>query len=150
MNRALLFILTAGTVLGLLTGCGDGRPRRYQVTGIVQVDGKPLTGEFVGSVRFCPIKGGRPASAQLDNQGRFVLGNYASKDGCPIGDFKVEVNVSEQKNNKMRYLVPPRYWKHDTSDIVVNITGKKEELVINTEWKPEDARYKKMVISMNE
>lgn len=136
--------------LFLSTGCGDGRPKRYPVQGVVTVDGKPLSGEFVGSIRLIPLSGGRPASAQLDSQGRFTLGCYDSDDGCPAGDYKVEVNVSEQKNFRMRYLVPPRCWSHRTSDLTTRIEGKNPSLTINVEWKKEDAKYRKMVINMNE
>ncbi|MDO4574435.1 MAG: hypothetical protein Q4D98_04400 [Planctomycetia bacterium] len=134
----------------LVAGCGDGRPRRYPVEGVVTVDGQPLAGEFVGSVRLIPVTGGRPASAQLDAGGKFVLGNYEADDGCPAGDYKVEVRVTEQKNMKMRYLVPPRYGRHQTSNLTATVSGKNDTLNIDVHWLPEDAKYRKMVVNMNE
>ncbi|QDT00957.1 hypothetical protein HG15A2_42990 [Adhaeretor mobilis] len=47
---ALAVVLT----LGLLSGCGDGRPERVAVSGVVLIDGKPLTH---GSVLFVPGQG---------------------------------------------------------------------------------------------
>lgn len=132
------------------TGCGDGRPKRYPVQGVVTVDGQPLTGDFVGSIRLIPVAGGRPASAQLDSEGKFTLGCYDAQDGCPAGKYKVEVSVSEQKNFKMRYLVPPRYWDADKSGLTVKIEGKNPSLTIDVKWEPQDAKYRKMVINMNE
>ncbi|MDO4569503.1 MAG: hypothetical protein Q4D38_03870 [Planctomycetia bacterium] len=148
--RSTALFLVFSLCLVFVLGCGDGRPKRYPVRGVVTVDGKPLSGEFVGSVRLIPVAGGRSVQAQLDSEGKFTLGCYDSDDGCPLGEYKVEVNVSEQKNAKMRYLVPPRYWRHDTSGLVVKIEGEKQNLTIDVPWLPQDAKYRKMVINMNE
>ena len=146
MKKLLVLILA----MIFLAGCGDGRPKRYPVQGVVTVDGKPLTGEFVGSIRLFPEAGGRPASAQLDSEGKFILGNYEAADGCPAGKYLVEVNVSQQKNTKMRYLTPPRCWDAETSGLRVEIVGENPNLAIDVRWLPEDEKDRNVVIDMNE
>ena len=150
MFNRLFHITAFALTLLVVVGCSDGRPKRVPVSGVVTIEGQPLTGDFVGFVRFCPTFAGRPAQAKLDSQGRFVLGNYEHDDGAPLGEYRVVVNISEQKNMKMRYMTPPRFWTSKTTPIVVSITGKTEDLTINVEWTSEDASYKNKWFEMND
>jgi hypothetical protein len=76
-----------------LAGCGDGRLKRYPVTGSVVIDGKPAEGAIVA---FCPVNPSgelehlRPAG-RTDGSGRFELTTYDSGDGAPAGEYKVLV-----------------------------------------------------------
>lgn len=131
------------------TGCGDGRPRCYPVQGVVQVDGKPLTGEFDGTIRFVHVtdtQKGRPATGKIGSDGRFSLTSYEDNDGCPKGKYQVELIVLRFDKNKTYYLVPPRYENHATSGIEVEITGKTTDLTISAEWTPKDSAYKKPIV----
>lgn len=125
----------------LFSGCGDGRPICYPVSGILQVDGQPLTGEYDGTVRFVPVNGQRPASGTLDSQGRFQLTTYEKGDGCPRGTYRVEILALQTKGNKTRYLVPPRYLTSATSDLQVEIEGKTSDLLLEVHWLPEDVPF---------
>lgn len=127
----------------LVLGCGDGRPDRVPVNGSVWVDGKPLEGNFTGFVRLLPVAGGRPAVGMLETNGNFVLGNYDSDDGCPPGEYRVEVNAALLKMpNQVQYFIPPRYASAETSGLTVTITSGKEPLKIETLWLPEETRLR--------
>ncbi|MDO4629368.1 MAG: hypothetical protein Q4C70_09315 [Planctomycetia bacterium] len=140
--KTTAILLLAALLLIHLTGC-DGRPRRVPVTGTVLVDGKPLEGEIQGYVRFMPTAGGRSAQAALDKNGNFVLGNYEETDGCPLGEYKVEIQAFEVNGNRMRYLIPPRYGNPKTSGITVKIDKKGQAVQLKTEWTAKDSPWRK-------
>jgi hypothetical protein len=106
--------LTLAAMLGvmlfvLLPGCSDGRPRRVPVSGQVLVDGKPLA---FGFVRLIPHKG-RPASGQVDKEGRFRLTTYTSNDGCTLGTHAVEITSYNQRDiYSLIPCVPPSISRH--------------------------------------
>ena len=141
MKLWLGWLLAGGMVVGL--GCGDGRPERVPVKGTVWVDGKPLAGDFTGSIRLLPVAGGRPAVGMVDANGTFVLGNYDANDGCPPGEYRVEVTATLLKMpNLVRYWIPPRYASAETSGLTVTITDGKEPLKIETQWLPEEEKWR--------
>lgn len=67
-----------------LPGCQDGI-KRYAVAGTVLIDGQPLTH---GLIRVTP-SGARPASAEIDQQGRFSLVTGGVGEGVPVGTHPV-------------------------------------------------------------
>lgn len=75
------------------TGCGDGKIRRYPVTGTVLVDGKPAQGAMV---IFCPTSGSdevmkhRPFGV-TGTDGKFQLTTLEKADGAASADYKVLV-----------------------------------------------------------
>ncbi|TWT48914.1 hypothetical protein Pla111_06910 [Botrimarina hoheduenensis] len=77
----------------MLLGCGDGKIRRYPVSGSVQVGGKPAAG---ARVIFCPVGGSeafqkeRP-SGVTGPDGSFILTTFLKDDGAPAGDYQVMV-----------------------------------------------------------
>jgi hypothetical protein len=74
-----------------LNGCGDGKIKRYPVTGTVMVDGKPAEGALVF---FCPVDP-KPELENLrpfgttDATGTFELTTIEENDGAPAGQYKV-------------------------------------------------------------
>ena len=88
-----LLVLLALPV-GLVAGCDDdGRPRPYQVRGLVLVDGKPAGGAKIcfysdepwnETWRLAP-------SGVTDAEGRFTLRTYEPDDGAPAGGYRVTV-----------------------------------------------------------
>jgi hypothetical protein len=87
MARTVYAVLLA---VGFATtpGCGDGRPKRFAVTGVVVYHGKPVA---AAQVVFYP-KGARPASGTTDAAGRFTLLTFAPDDGAVMGEHTVCVS----------------------------------------------------------
>ncbi|MDO4584290.1 MAG: hypothetical protein Q4D62_09330 [Planctomycetia bacterium] len=144
--RRRTFLLLFLFVMG---GCGDGRPRCYPVAGKVLVNGKPLAGDFDGTIRFVwadsTTEYGRPATANIDENGHFSLTTFEKNDGCPLGKYKVELYVFQKHGRKVSYLVPLRYQNAATSDLNVTITGKTTDLTIDAHWLPTDELDRKPI-----
>src|SRR4051812_10209511 len=87
----LLFLLLSGA-----SGCGDGRPTRVTVSGIVTIDGAPVTR---GSIKFVPEQG-RPSFGEIDPDGRFTLTCYDGKDGALPGKHRVQVDANRSISEK--------------------------------------------------
>ena len=121
----LLFVALIATV-----GCGDGRPKRVQVSGQVLIDGEPVPG---GSIRFVP-EGARPSSSDLDDDGRFNLRCFEENDGAVVGTHRVQVAAREMDNGKLRWYAPQKYSDVETSELTVEITEATDDLVIELEW----------------
>jgi hypothetical protein len=123
--------LLAGLTLGLLLGCGDGRPERLQVSGQVLIDGAPLTH---GYIRFVP-RGARPSGSELDEQGRFTLSCYGDEDGVVPGVHRIEVDGAELISSRERkWHAPKKYVRFKTSGLEQEITESTDSLTINLTW----------------
>ena len=117
--------------VGVVTGCGDGRPRRVPVSGTVVIDGAPVPHGFI---TFIPSEG-RSASGQLDSEGRFTLTSYDPGDGTLPGPHRVTVLARESlSETKAKWHAPDKYSKPDTSGIVVDITGPTNDLKVELTW----------------
>jgi hypothetical protein len=115
-----------------LTGCGDGRPLRVPVAGVITLDDKPFTAG--GNIVFQP-KEGRPSASKIDNEGRFRLGTFEGGDGCPLGDYTVTVHSMDKiGSTKRRWNLPKKYHQIATTDLKQTIVGPTEKLVINLSW----------------
>jgi hypothetical protein len=115
----------------LLSGCGDGRPRRVPVAGQIRIDGEPLTKGFI---RVVPERS-RAATGAIDQDGRFRLTTFEPNDGCVTGTHRAEVVAYETVSlSAIRWLVPAKYQKADTSEIIVTIDGPTDELLIELTW----------------
>ena len=125
------FILVMSLIAAMLTGCGDGRPRRVPVSGQVLIDGKPLT---YGFVRFATDTA-RPATGQIDSDGRFTLSTFGDEDGAVMGEQKVSVMAAETINsNSKRWHAPKKYTSPTTSGLTAKIDGPIDSLTIELTW----------------
>ena len=117
--------------LTALVGCGDGRPPRVPVSGRVTIDGQPVTKGFV---QIIP-KDARAAQAPLDAEGRFRLETFDPEDGCVVGKHQVAVISNEPlSTTKIRWLVPQKYRRPETSGLWVEIAGPTDNLEIPLTW----------------
>ncbi len=117
-------------------GCGDGKLRRYPVSGTVSVGGKPIEGVRVTLV---PIGGSeklqkeRP-SGVTDEIGRFELTTFVRGDGAPAGEFTVlfhavsPTDAEQARRWAKRPKLDPKYRRPDTSGITVTIGDEATEL----------------------
>lgn len=115
----------------VMSGCGDGRPTRVNVSGQVLIDGKPLT---MGNVKFVP-EGARPSAGKLDESGRFTLTCYDGDDGVVPGRHRAQISAMEIVGpTKVRWLAPPKYADFRTSELEFEITEPTNDLKIELTW----------------
>lgn len=123
-------LLTASVLLSA-PGCGPKGPRPVPVSGMVTIDGQPLTGGFI---RIVP-DGGRPAGGKIAPDGRFALGCFTNNDGCIPGTHKVEVlGFEDLSETRRKWLAPRKYASIGTSGLTVTIDGPTDALKINLTW----------------
>lgn len=128
-HRTILWLLMGASAL--IVGCSDGRPERVPVSGVVKIDGVPLTNGFITLV---PPKG-RNSHGNIDDQGRFTLMTYEPGDGATVGTLKVEVVGRESlSETQARWLAPKKYADRTTSELEVEITKPTDSLVIDLTW----------------
>ena len=125
-----LYLVAAGLLFVIVgsSGCGSGGPDIARVEGTVTMDGKPLPGAFVV---FVPA-GGRPAAAETDSNGKYVLEFSGGRRGAIPGKNRVEINTARQPEYEddgtlipgVKESVPARYNKQSTLEFDV-VDGKK-------------------------
>ena len=129
-TSAWYLLLAAGMLLPA-PGCWSKGPKPVPVSGMVMIDGKPLTGGFV---RVVP-EGGRPSGGTIGEDGRFVLGCFTKDDGCLPGTHKVEVQgVKAMSETVRKWLAPRKYASTGTSGLTVTIDKATDALKIDLTW----------------
>ena len=127
-DSRILFLL----LLGVLVGCGDGRPARVAVGGQVTVEGKTLA---CGAVRFKPVEGGRTGGSSIDPQGQYSVSMYEANDGLAPGTYTVSIDSSENVGSaSLRWHAPKKYAEPSTSGLKVEITEATAELNFDLTW----------------
>ncbi len=93
MSRTrIVYLIGSLSVILLVAGCNQSPYELAPVTGVVTVDGMPLT---AGQVMFAPravgdaIDAGKPAIGWLDENGAFELSTYSKGDGAVVGEHMV-------------------------------------------------------------
>ena len=115
-----------------LVGCGDGRPSRSPVSGLIKIDGAPLK---EGSIGFKPVAGGRAARGRIE-AGRYTVTTYTKGDGLPDGEYFVTVEAFEAlSETKVRWLAPKRYSVRKTADLRATIKEETDSLDFDLTWK---------------
>lgn len=84
-------VVTVG-VLGWSAGCGGDSLGRQPVTGLVNVDGKPVA---KGNVSFQPMTKGATGGTAIGGGAAIADGKFsiARKDGLPAGKYRVAINA---------------------------------------------------------
>lgn len=97
-------LLVVAAFLG--TGCGDQRPRRYPVEGILSVDGKPVPQGM--QLYFTPEgPDAEPCRAVTNDSGRYVAYHKPGMKGLLPGHYVVSV-VSPEDDVSGTLIVPPQ------------------------------------------
>jgi hypothetical protein len=121
--RPMLLAFAVATV----AGCGDGRPARVPVSGIVFMDGQPLTR---GYVKFVPANG-RPSVGSISENGEFKLTCYDGNDGAIPGTHRVQVTANRIiTNTKIEWHAPSKYADFRTSAIEIEVLEPVDNLKI--------------------
>jgi len=125
----------------LVSGCGDGKVRRYPVSGSVKVDGRPAENAVV---IFCPVNAApevtnlRP-SGMTDAQGSYKMMSIKPGDGAPAGQYKVIVKWpapaaagADDREGRGPKLGPDRlkgkYYDLDKSSLNATVEKKTNEI----------------------
>ena len=121
MTSQRIFLVAAVCSCVALAGCGPSVPALADVEGVVTLDGKPLGNALV---IFVPDAGGRPATAQTTESGRYRLVYGAQAAGATLGRHRVGISKvvegprpsragasAEQAEDMQLELVPARYRK---------------------------------------
>ena len=108
-------------------GCSDNGHRMGKVSGEVSYE-DILVPE--GTVTFYPIGRGRPAIAQIQADGTYVLSTFAKGDGAPLGKYRVTIEARRITNRppktenpkpdfkpEFEWLVPQEYSSTESSDL---------------------------------
>lgn len=131
MNRHRLRLIAPLAAIGLLAGCGDGRPQRVPVAGQVLIDGQPVT---AGVIRFQPEQG-RAATGEIGPDGSFSLSTFDEGDGAIPGKHTVTVFAREVVGDAhIRWLAPKKYGQPSHSGLTQSIDGPTNSIVINLTW----------------
>jgi len=136
-NLAILagtLILAAGL---LLTGCGRSGPPRiatHRAAGSVTYQGQPVPGAFVAlHPKDQRLTSAPTPTATVQPDGTFTLTTYEAGDGVPDGDYVVTLQWRKTVKSGRDYalgpnLLPAKYARPDTSDIVVRIAAGQTEI----------------------
>lgn len=126
-HRSLAGLAVAGPVLA--TGCSNG-PDLTPVSGIVTIDGKPVTH---GKVQIAPA-GYRAAIGTIGPDGRFTMSTDKDGDGVVVGSHKAAVIAHETKGpGSQVWHAPKRYMSIETSGITVDVV-KGKDVEIKLTW----------------
>lgn len=122
-RRASLPLLAVGlaitAALGGTAGCGR-RVTLVPVSGVVEVDGKPLP---MGAITVAPADG-RAAGGVIEAGGRFTLSTFEPGDGVMPGRHKVVVNSSKAlAGGRVQWLVPRSLRSLATTSLELEVTG---------------------------
>lgn len=117
-------------VLAAALGCGSGGPEIASVSGRVTMDGKPLTN---ASIIFAP-ENGRPAGANTDANGNYVLNFSQRRKGAIPGKNLVRVTTQREGSigadgkgsGGSKETVPARY--NTASELSFTVEPKKKNI----------------------
>jgi hypothetical protein len=110
-------------------GCGGNLPEVAPLSGVVEYNGKPLSGFDNAAVEFTPA-GGRPAKGIVSKgDGLFQLTTYTSGDGARLGNHQVAVSATvndphantEDKYPGVRSVIPEEFANRDRSGLTCEV-----------------------------
>lgn len=114
-----------------VVGCSDGLPERVPVSGVVLIDGKPLS---QGSIQVIP-QGDRPAGGSIGSDGTFTLSSYKRNDGVVPGTHLVTVQATKQLSpRETLWMTPKKYGNASTSGLKITVTKPTDDLKIELSW----------------
>ncbi|WP_425400439.1 hypothetical protein [Aeoliella sp.] len=129
-KHSSLSIVLACTAFACV-GCNNQHPNIVPVSGIVTIDGEPLS---VGQVRVLAAEH-RPAIGKINEDGTFTLSCFELGDGAPVGTHLATVTAAEQlSETSSRWYAPKKYSSNATSELWVTIEGPTDDLTIELTW----------------
>lgn len=108
-NLICLFTLCLCLTAGCGGGAGSDQPDLGTVTGVVTMDGDPLSGV---TVTFTPTEG-RPSNGVTDEAGKYELGYLRDIKGAVIGTHSVSITTPQEAptppGQKYKDPIPAKY-----------------------------------------
>lgn len=112
-------------------GCNQRAADLAPVAGVVELDGKPLTGFQNGGVVLTP-KGGRLATGVISpTDGTFELTTYEKGDGAKLGAAVIAVSATvddpaatdkiEGRYQQLKSIIPQQFSDHATSQLTYDV-----------------------------
>jgi hypothetical protein len=140
-SRRLSLLTVTGMLTVLLTGCTAEQEKRFPVAGKVFIDGQPVS---TGAIQFVPEEG-RPFASKIGEDGSFRLAELSVSDkgklpGVKPGKYRIGISskhVVDEHEGEVHKHIPGKYADFRTSELAVEITDAKEDMVIDLTW--EDA-----------
>ena len=117
-------------------GCRSDQKKTYPVQGkFVWPDGSSAKELAGGMVIFQCDAEQITSKAIIDQQGGFALGTYKLADGTVAGEHKIAIvqPVSESDNPAPLQVVDRRYEDPNTSDLIVTVEPKSNEVALKVE-----------------
>jgi hypothetical protein len=109
----------------LLSGCSDGIPKRYPVSGTVKfADGSPVK---TGTLELGGNGSRWTASGEIQRDGSFVLTTVNKGDGAVPGEYRAVIRqmilayLPAGGGHDHGKLIPDRYRDYKTSDLKVTV-----------------------------
>ena len=131
-NSPIIIILLTSTFFGGCTGDSGDAPKLGTVSGIVTLDGKPLSEAIV---IFQPEKG-RPSNGETDETGRYTLQYNADSNGAVIGNHVVKITTAKSNNDEVEFesgdlitvkeKLPPKY--HTQTELKAKVTADSNDI----------------------
>lgn len=113
--------------VAIVCGCNDGKPERVPVSGVVLVDGNPLT---QGTITVYPT-GARPSLGKIGADGHFELMSYKPGDGVVLGTHAVSISAEELVGEeKIKWHAPKKYANPRTSGLSITVTESRDDVKI--------------------
>ena len=129
MRTAIAFVVCFLCAV-VFAGCGGSEPKPIPAKGIVKFDDGTIPQGEVAVIRFEPVASvateGSPqagvASANLQPDGRFVLGTLDKDDGAYAGDYKVVI-VLRKSYLEGGDVVHPKFAKAATTPLSATVSA---------------------------
>jgi len=123
----LVIAVAIALVAVAAVGCRRG-PRVVPVSGVVEVDGVPLTS---GAITVVPDHG-RAATGTIGKDGRFTLTTFVPGDGVILGRHRVVVIAHEDLGRmKIKWLVPAACRDIGSTPLTLEVKGRMRDATVS-------------------
>jgi hypothetical protein len=122
-------------VLLAVLAAGCGQQQIYPVHGqLVDPDGNPILGMKDGSVDFEALDAKASANASIGEDGSFRLTTNKPGDGAYLGRHRVAITRPYfGPERPAPYVIDPKYEKFETSELVVTVEAKVNQIKLKVE-----------------
>ncbi len=121
----------------LVAGCGQEQEKLVSVSGLVTINGQPMTAAKTQMVAFLPEAENKEhyPTAVIEPDGRYKL-ETLGRQGAPPGKYKVLVWITNDdaakanpwgpdgKLRKVEYLIDSKYTSKETTDLLIEVSDK--------------------------